>query len=57
MTNYYLAAGGGEYVVLKKATSVKETFHYLRNIIAEYVKKNSLITKSIEKRIVDVARK
>lgn len=57
VTNSYLAAGGGEYVVFKRATDIKDTFHYLRNIIAEYVKKHSPIEMRIQERIVDVAHR
>ena len=57
VTNSFLAAGGGEYVIFKEARNAQDSFHYLRNIIAEYVKKHSPIEKTIEGRIIDVARK
>jgi 2',3'-cyclic-nucleotide 2'-phosphodiesterase (5'-nucleotidase family) len=56
VTNSFLAAGGGEYTIFKEAINVQDSFHYLRNIIAEYVKKHSPIDKRIEGRIIDVAR-
>ena len=57
VTNSFLAAGGGEYTIFKEGRNVQDSFHYLRNIIVEYVKKHSPIEKSIEGRIIDVARK
>lgn len=57
VTNSFLAAGGGDYVVFKEGKDIQETFTYLRNIIAEYIKKYSPVSKYIEGRIVDVARK
>jgi 2',3'-cyclic-nucleotide 2'-phosphodiesterase (5'-nucleotidase family) len=57
VTNSFLAAGGGEYTIFKAGTNVQDSFHYLRNIIAEYVKKHSPIEQKIEGRIIDVARK
>lgn len=57
ITNSFLAAGGGEYVVFKQAKDIQDTFHYLRNIIAEYVKKHSPIEMHLEGRIIDVSRK
>ncbi len=56
-TNSFLAAGGGEYVIFKSGTNVQDTFVYLRNVIADYVKKHSPIRGSVEGRIIDVARK
>ena len=57
VTNSFLAAGGGEYVIFKESKNVQDSFHYLRNIIADYVKKHSPIDQKIEGRIVDAARK
>lgn len=57
VTNSFLAAGGGDYVVFKEGKEIKETFTYLRNIIADYIKKHSPVSKNIEGRIIDVARK
>lgn len=57
VTNSFLAAGGGEYVVFKGGKDIQNTFYYLRNIIVEYVKKHSPIEMHIEGRIVDVAHK
>jgi len=57
VTNSFLAAGGGEYVVFKKANDIQDTNTYLRNIIAEYVKQHSPIEKEIEGRIIDLSRK
>ncbi|MGQ9533608.1 MAG: bifunctional metallophosphatase/5'-nucleotidase [bacterium] len=57
VTNSFLAAGGGDYAVFKEGKDVQDTFTYLRNIIAEYIKKHSPVSKNIEGRIVDVARK
>jgi 5'-nucleotidase/UDP-sugar diphosphatase len=57
VTNSFLAAGGGEYTVFKDSRNIQDSFHYLRNVIAEYVKKHSPVRKTIEGRIVDVARK
>ncbi|MGB3341931.1 MAG: 5'-nucleotidase C-terminal domain-containing protein [bacterium] len=56
VTNSYLAAGGGEYAIFRKATDIEDTFHYMRNIIAEYVKKHSPIEAPIEGRITDVSK-
>jgi 5'-nucleotidase/UDP-sugar diphosphatase len=56
VTNSYLATGGGEYKIFKEARDIKDTFHYLRNIIAEYIKKHSPINIEIEGRITDVTR-
>lgn len=56
-TNSFLAAGGGEYVIFKSGDNIQDTFVYLRNIIADYVKKHSPIQGRIEGRIIDVARK
>jgi 5'-nucleotidase/UDP-sugar diphosphatase len=57
VTNSFLAAGGGEYVIFKKGRDIQDSFHYLRNIIADYVKKHSPIEKMIEGRIINVAHK
>ena len=57
VTNSFLAAGGGEYVVFKSGANITDTFHYLRNMIAEYVKKHSPIEGRVEGRIIDVARR
>lgn len=57
VTNSFLAAGGGDYVVFKEGKEIQETLTYLRNVIAEYIKKHSPVSKNIEGRIVDVARK
>ncbi|OGC41486.1 hypothetical protein A2Y85_07550 [candidate division WOR-3 bacterium RBG_13_43_14] len=54
-TNSYLAAGGGDYVVFKRGDNIQDTFHYLRNIIAEYIKVHSPIKGSVENRIIDQA--
>ncbi len=56
VTNSFLAAGGGEYTIFKEARNIQDSFHYLRNIIAEYVKQHSPVEKKIEGRIIDVAR-
>ncbi len=56
VTNSYLAAGGGEYIVFKKATDINDTSLYLRNIIAEYVKKHSPIQGALHSRITDIVR-
>lgn len=55
-TNSYLAAGGGEYAVFKEATEIMDTFHYIRNIISEYIKKHSPIDAVIEGRIIDISQ-
>ncbi len=57
VTNSFLAAGGGEYAIFKESRNFQDSFHYLRNIIAEYVKKHSPIDREIEGRIIDVARR
>ncbi|MGB9721347.1 MAG: bifunctional metallophosphatase/5'-nucleotidase [bacterium] len=57
VTNSFLAGGSGDYAVFKEGKDIQETFTYLRNIIADYVKKHSPVVKEIEGRIVDVARK
>ncbi|KPK64858.1 hypothetical protein AMJ83_01425 [candidate division WOR_3 bacterium SM23_42] len=57
VTNSFLAAGGGEYAIFKQGENVQDSFHYLRNIIAEYLKKHSPMEKSIEGRIINIARK
>ncbi|MBE0432930.1 5'-nucleotidase C-terminal domain-containing protein [candidate division WOR-3 bacterium] len=57
VTNSFLAAGGGEYVIFKSGENITDSFHYLRNIIAEYVKKHSPIVGRVEGRIIDVARR
>jgi 5'-nucleotidase/UDP-sugar diphosphatase len=56
VTNSYLAAGGGDYIVFKQAEDIEDTFHYIRNIIAEYVKKHSPIEARVEGRIIDISR-
>ena len=56
VTNSYLAAGGGEYVIFKEATDIEDTFLYMRSVIAEYVKKHSPIQSLIEGRIIDEAQ-
>lgn len=57
VTNSFLAGGGGDYVVFKEGKEIQETFTYLRNIIADYIRKHSPVSKNIEGRIIDVARK
>ncbi|UCG31422.1 MAG: 5'-nucleotidase C-terminal domain-containing protein [candidate division WOR-3 bacterium] len=57
VTNSFLAAGGGEYVIFKSGQNVQDSFHYLRNIIADHVKKHTPLKGRIEGRIVDVAQK
>lgn len=57
VTNSYLAAGGGEYIVFKDALEEQETFTYLRNIIAEYIKKHSPIEMQIQGRIINTAER
>jgi len=57
VTNSFLAAGGGEYVIFKSGENVQDSFHYLRSIIADYIKKHTPIKGHIEGRIIDVARK
>ena len=57
VTNSFLAAGGGEYTIFKEGRNAQDSFHYLRNIIVEYVKKHSPIDMGIEGRIIDVARR
>jgi len=57
VTNSFLAAGGGEYAIFKSGGNIQDSFHYLRSLIAEYVKKHSPIKGRIEGRIIDVARK
>jgi 5'-nucleotidase/UDP-sugar diphosphatase len=57
VTNSFLAAGGGEYAIFKEGRNIQDSYHYLRNIIAEYVKKHSPIEMKIEGRIIDVARR
>ncbi len=56
VTNSFLAAGGGDYVVFKEGKEITETFTYLRHIIAEYIKRHSPIEGRIEGRVVDIAR-
>lgn len=55
VTNSYLAAGGGEYIVFKDARDIRETFTYLRNILADHIKKHSPIGSRIQGRIINVA--
>ncbi len=57
VTNSFLAAGGGEYVIFKSGANIQDSFHYLRSIIADYVKKHTPIKGRIEGRIIDVAHK
>jgi 2',3'-cyclic-nucleotide 2'-phosphodiesterase (5'-nucleotidase family) len=57
VTNSFLAAGGGEYVIFKSGENITDSFHYLRNIIAEYITKHSPIVGRIEGRIVDIGRR
>ncbi len=57
VTNSFLAAGGGDYVIFKSAENIDDSFHYLRNIIAEYIKKHSPIEGRVEGRIIDLARR
>lgn len=55
VTNSYLAAGGGEYALFKEARERRETFTYLRNILADHIKKYSPIDMRIQGRIINVA--
>lgn len=57
VTNSFLAAGSGDYAIFKEGKDVQYTFTYLRNIIADYVRKHSPVDKDIEGRIIDTARK
>ncbi len=57
VTNSFLAGGGGDYAIFKEGKDILETTTYLRNIIAEYIRKHSPIDREIEGRIIDVARK
>ncbi|MEO0184984.1 MAG: 5'-nucleotidase C-terminal domain-containing protein, partial [candidate division WOR-3 bacterium] len=57
VTNSFLAGGSGDYAVFKEGKEIQETFTYLRNIIADYIRKHSPIDQGIEGRIVDVAQK
>ncbi|MEO0095892.1 MAG: 5'-nucleotidase C-terminal domain-containing protein [candidate division WOR-3 bacterium] len=57
VTNSFLAGGSGDYAIFKEGKDIQETFTYLRNIIADYIRKNSPIDKEIEGRIVDLSRK
>ncbi|KPJ71970.1 hypothetical protein AMJ52_07935 [candidate division TA06 bacterium DG_78] len=54
VTNSFLAAGGGEYMIFKEARDIQNTLYYLRDIIADYVRKYSPVEKKIERRIVDI---
>jgi 5'-nucleotidase/UDP-sugar diphosphatase len=53
VTNSYLAAGGGEYIVFKDAREIRETFIYLRNILVDHIKKHSPIEMHIQGRIIN----
>jgi 5'-nucleotidase/UDP-sugar diphosphatase len=53
VTNSYLAAGGGEYIVFKDAREIRETFTYLRNILVDHIKKHSPIEMHIQGRIIN----
>jgi len=57
VTNSYLAAGGGEYVIFKDAIEEQETFTYLRNILVEYIKKHSPIEMQIQARIINTVER
>jgi|UniRef100_A0A7V3VUQ4 2',3'-cyclic-nucleotide 2'-phosphodiesterase (5'-nucleotidase family) len=57
VTNSFLAGGSGDYAIFKEGKDTQYTFTYLRNIIADYIKKHSPIDKQIEGRIIDVASK
>ncbi len=57
VTNSFLAAGGGEYAVFKAGHNAQDSYHYLRNIIADYVKKHTPIDAQLEGRIIDRARR
>ncbi len=57
VTNSFLAGGGGDYAIFREGKDIQDTFTYLRNIIADYIKRHSPIEQGIEGRIVDVARK
>jgi 2',3'-cyclic-nucleotide 2'-phosphodiesterase (5'-nucleotidase family) len=57
VTNSYLAAGGGEYAVFKEADDVKETFTYLRNILADYIREHSPIEMQIQGRIINATHR
>ncbi len=57
VTNSFLAGGSGDYAIFKEGKEILETTTYLRNIIAEYIRKHSPIDKGIEGRIIDVAHK
>lgn len=57
VTNSFLAGGGGDYVIFKEGKEIQATFTYLRNIIADYIRKHSPVDKDVEGRIIDVSRK
>ncbi|UCF69753.1 MAG: 5'-nucleotidase C-terminal domain-containing protein [candidate division WOR-3 bacterium] len=57
VTNSFLAAGGGEYVIFKSGENIQNSFYHLRNIIADYVKRHSPIEGRVEGRILDIARR
>jgi 2',3'-cyclic-nucleotide 2'-phosphodiesterase (5'-nucleotidase family) len=57
VTNSFLAAGGGEYVIFKSGENIQDSFHYLRRIIADFIMRHTPIKGRIEGRIIDVARK
>jgi len=57
VTNSFLAGGGGDYAIFKEGKDIQDTFTYLRNIIADYIKRHSPIDKDVEGRIIDVSHK
>lgn len=56
VTNSFLAAGGGDYIVFKKGRDAEDTMTYLRNVIAEYIHRHSPVSVRLDGRIRDVAR-
>lgn len=55
-TNSYLAAGAGEYRIFREGKDIEDSYTFLRDIIAGYIRKHSPILKGVEGRIVDIRK-
>ena len=47
-----LARSGGEYKTFKQGQNIEDTFTYLRDIIADYIRRHSPVLRKVEGRIV-----
>jgi len=54
VTNNFLTAGGGEYGIFKEGEEIVKTDVDIRDVIADYVRKNSPVDAKVEGRIVEI---